>query len=114
MELHEFISQTIDHIEKGLTETGYVLGNGIDRPQNTSEDGIVDFDILVSVTDSDTTSSGGKITVLSVFNGGLEKEVNVAISQSHHIKFQVKKATDPIRQTVNQSRRLPRPEDSNR
>lgn len=100
MELSEFISKTIQNIDSALQDTEYVLGVSPERIQTNSEGGVIEFDILVNVTDTDTNQGGGKIQVLSIFTGGLDKEIIKEISHSSRIKFIIKRANSkPVVQT---------------
>lgn len=88
MELKDFISKTISEITIGLRE-----GNEAIKKDNWSYIGEqhfgVDFDINVSYDESNSIGAGGKLTVASVFNVGINKDQKLSNSNANRIKFQV-------------------------
>ncbi len=92
MELGEFVSKTIENIDTALSKSNYVLSTSNSSGQSTSSGGVIDFEILVTVSDSDSKQGGGKIKVFSMIAVGAEKETISAATQSSKIKFQIKRS----------------------
>lgn len=88
MELKDFISKTISEITIGLRE-----GNEAIKKDNWSsireQNFNVDFDINVSYDESNSMGAGGKLTVASVFNVGVNKDHKLTNSSANRIKFRV-------------------------
>ena len=88
MELKEFINRTISEITIGLR-----AGNAEIQKDNCSYVGEqnfdVEFDINVSYDESNTLGAGGKLTVASVFNVGINKDQKSTNSNANRIKFKV-------------------------
>ena len=89
MELKDFIAKTLSEISIGIIE-----GNDLTQKHNYSyagDGGIgIDFDISVSYDENNTSGAGAKITVASLFSGGVNAENKVANSNLSRIKFSVK------------------------
>lgn len=88
MDLKEFIENTIIQITEGLNAghkfiTDNKFGLGVDSTQMRR----INFDIAITVNESDKTGVGGKINVASMFKIGSDKEFMNNTSSCSRIQF---------------------------
>ncbi len=89
MELKEFIAQTITQITDGISAGNSYLQST--EKKGDINDGYirVNFDVAVSTSDENKNDKGGKITVVNIFQAGINNENNSKHSYESRIQFNI-------------------------
>ena len=105
MDIKDFIKESLLQIVEGIAETNealkdkgayiptrMVVGEGVwvtlDKETNTTRHFMrVDFDLAVTVTQSDKLKAGGGLSIASVFNAGVSSEDASKNEEISRIKY---------------------------
>lgn len=94
MELKEFISKTLKQIVDGVIDAQDYVKNGksnaVISPRNSfSTTPFIDFDIAVTSDESESTTAGAGITVVSIFKAKGEMETGNREQNISRVRFKV-------------------------
>jgi len=89
MELKEFIAQTIIQITDGISAGNTYLQSTEKKGDINNGYMRVNFDVAVSTSDESKNDKGGKITIVNIFQAGVNKENNSKNSYESRIQFNI-------------------------
>ncbi len=107
MDIKDFIKESLNQIVEGISEankalkeqgayipTRMVVGDGVwvtlDKETNTTRNFMkVDFDLAITITQSDNIKATGGLSIASIFNAGAESEDSNRNEEVSRIKYTI-------------------------